>query len=528
LDALSGSEEEIFEALLMWMRVGRAAEDGQNEESVGQSKERLPALRGQALLSKVRFSLMSGAYRNTRAAALIPEVESMQQILTDAAFVGTGNGNGPVKKVPVGSPLCAKALVPRMWADLAWETFSESEGEEERISYQNDEVVCLVEYAGHVCSGSKDGAVRIWDKATLEDLLDLGKDNDEPVLSLAVWEEYIACGHENGAIRVWRPESETAPLSSMSCWLVLRSRGHCRPVRALAVWQDRLLSGSEDHTVRVWRMSRNGRAWPCEQTLSGHGAGVNCMAAWEGHALSGDQVGKIGVWELATGCAKRVLVGHRGPVEALLGHGARLFSAGRDGTIREWAMGGEWAAVRTVEAYGPRTRQWVRCLSVSGSRLLSGSAAAGEAAENEVVARDLETLETVRTLRQPAGQTVWALLGQGGQVWGAVDSAVVVWQDGKRRLIQSFQSFWMEEEEEAGGAELSDSSCRCVVDSDSDGTTPAGRGGGDRAARGAAETGAGATDPGPAAPAQVGSRGRRSRRRAAGRRRLRLGPEAPK
>ncbi len=47
--------------------------------------------------------------------------------------------------------------------------------------------------------------------------------------------------------------------------------------------------------------------------------------------------------------------------------------------------------------------------------------------ENEVLVWDLETLEPLHTLIQPAGQAVWGLASDRGEVWGAIGDEVVVW-----------------------------------------------------------------------------------------------------
>ena len=110
-------------------------------------------------------------------------------------------------------------------------------------------------------------------------------------------------------------------------------------------------------------------------------------------------------------------------------HGDRLFSASHDSTIREWALG-TWAAVRAVEAYGREGRQFPRCLAVSGSKLISGSAdreVLGGAQQYEVRVWDLGALECEHTLPQPAGAEVRCLTAVCGAVWGGVGKEVVVW-----------------------------------------------------------------------------------------------------
>ena len=104
-------------------------------------------------------------------------------------------------------------------------------------------------------------------------------------------------------------------------------------------------------------------------------------------------------------------------------------SASHNGTIREWALG-TWAALRTVDAYERGGRQVPYCLTVTGSKLICGSAEGDDAEEDqqyEVRVWDLGTLECEHTLPQPGGSEVWCVAAGRGQVWGGVGREVVVW-----------------------------------------------------------------------------------------------------
>jgi WD40 repeat protein len=203
-------------------------------------------------------------------------------------------------------------------------------------------------------------------------------------------------------------------------------KGHNRLVRCLAVSGTRLVSGSYDRSVKVWAMGA-GASWPCERTLVGHTEPVFTLATWQGKVLSGSHDASVRVWDVGTGAHDATLTGHEGTVMDLAVHGGRLFSASMDGTIREWALG-TWAAVRTVEAYGRGGHQYVSCLAVSGSKLISGSGDRfGNNKQCEVRVWDLGTLECEHTLLQPAGAEVGCLAAGCGVVWGGVGEEVVVW-----------------------------------------------------------------------------------------------------
>jgi F-box and WD-40 domain protein 7 len=246
------------------------------------------------------------------------------------------------------------------------------------------------------------------------------EEDSATVWILAAWEGHLISGHYSGVIKVWN-------VATGACDRKLV--GHTRLVRCLAVSGTRLVSGSYDRSVKVWAMGA-GASWPCERTLVGHTQPVFTLATWQGKVLSGSDDASVRVWDVGTGAHDATLTGHEGTVMDLAVHGDRLFSASKDGTIREWALG-TWAAVRTVEAYGRGGRQYPRCLAVSGSKLISGSAQSGYYDGNfeqyEVRVWDLGTLECEYTLLQPVGAEVRCLAAGCGVVWGGVGEKVVVW-----------------------------------------------------------------------------------------------------
>ena len=88
-----------------------------------------------------------------------------------------------------------------------------------------------------------------------------------------------------------------------------------------------------------------------------------------------------------------------------------------------------WACLQTVQAYPAGSVQYISSLAVSGPTLVGGSWSRrlSPAEEYEVRVWDLETLEPLHTLRQPAGKNVVGLVSDDGEVWGAVGEELVVW-----------------------------------------------------------------------------------------------------
>ena len=149
------------------------------------------------------------------------------------------------------------------------------------------------------------------------------------------------------------------------------------------------------------------------------------LAGWRDKVAIGLENGSIRVWDAGTGAHDATLAGHADGVGALAVHGGRLFSASRDGTIREWALGGTWAALRAVVAH----ERSAGLRLGSGPQLVSGSFASGVdgGSQGGVRVWSLEALDLQHTLRQPARAYVNALAAVDGEVWGGVGREVVVW-----------------------------------------------------------------------------------------------------
>ncbi len=188
------------------------------------------------------------------------------------------------------------------------------------------------------------------------------------------------------------------------------------------------MSGSWDRSAKVWRMEGAVSTWRCERTLAGHGGDVCCLLTWGGKVASGSGDKTIRVWDVGAGTHEQTLAGHERAVVALVACGQRLISSSEDKTVKVWSMA-TWACVQTVQAYPAGSAQFIYRLAVSGPTLVGGSASIPHSRTEVYEARvwDLETLEPLHTLRQPAGQLVRGLASDGGEVWGVVGSDVVVW-----------------------------------------------------------------------------------------------------
>ena len=392
-DGLRASREEAaFEGLVRWMKGG----DG--------------GLRGRGLLSKIRFGLMGREYLASHIRGTLGEEHAGwigDFVLEALRLRAGGEGRGM---------LGAKGMAPRNDWGVRWERYGDGGGR--RLQGHAYGVRALAECEGWVCSGSEDGSIRVWSRASLRQERTL-HDEADTVDSLATWNGLLISGHSRGRIMAW-------DVATGGRVVELQDHSDMHSVRALAVSGSRLASGSMGSRVRVRAMGA-GAEWPCERTLVGHGNLVQALATWRGKVAIGTEDDGVWVGDMGTGAHDATLPGHVGGVEGLVVHGDRLLSASPDGKVREWAAG-TWAALRTVEVYGEEESRYPVCLAVSGSKLVCGSGGTeDDDAEPDVRVLDLETLSHERTLVQPAGQAVSCLVALRGEVWGGVGGEVVVW-----------------------------------------------------------------------------------------------------
>ena len=167
--------------------------------------------------------------------------------------------------------------------------------------------------------------------------------------------------------------------------------------------------------------------WRCERTLHGQNSGL-CVSAWGGKVASGSGDGGIRVWETETWALEQTLRGHTDDISFLAVSGRRLISSSFDRTMRVWSTE-TWGCLQIVEAYPAGSPQFIASLVVIGSTLVGGSGSHpySATAEHEMRVWDLETLQPLHALRQPAGQRVASLARDGGEVWAAVGQQLVVW-----------------------------------------------------------------------------------------------------
>ncbi|KAL6824147.1 WD40-repeat-containing domain protein [Trichoderma camerunense] len=180
-----------------------------------------------------------------------------------------------------------------------------------------------------LASASDDGTVKIWNVATGECILTL---NDHIGGANGVaWSpdgKRLATSDDN-AIKIWNPATKQC---------VFTLGGHDNRINSI-VWSPdgtKLISASADTTLKIWSLATG----QCITTFEGHSDEV-LSVAWSPdtvHIASGSNDNSIKVWDEATGNCTLTLNGHNSAVRSIAWspNTIRLASASLDNTIKIW------------------------------------------------------------------------------------------------------------------------------------------------------------------------------------------------
>jgi WD40 repeat protein len=191
--------------------------------------------------------------------------------------------------------------------------------------------VALTPDGRHAISGSRDGAVMVWDLETYGTGRLLAHRGEEITAVAALpGSRYAISGAADGVLRVWdllaRKEAYTL-------------KGDGGAVRHIAVSRDgrHAVSTASDGLLRGWDLQEKRLKW----TRGGSGSRVRAVAlASKDMAVSADDGGVLTLWNLVTVTEERRLPGRaRGVVAlAIAPDGHRIISGSADGTIQFWDL----------------------------------------------------------------------------------------------------------------------------------------------------------------------------------------------
>ena len=178
-------------------------------------------------------------------------------------------------------------------------------------------------------------SVRVWDLRLSEEIKVLHLKTKVQRLAVQHHSDLLAVGCMDHKVRLFDvsvPETPPPPF--------VLEPPHYDQVFSVSFCGGAVFSSSRDFSIKRWQQGGSGE-WSNTQTQSnahGAGAGVTCLLGLgdNGCLLSGSARGSLKLWDPLRLDELAEVDGHNGAVNALAVSGNRVYSAGRDRTVRVW------------------------------------------------------------------------------------------------------------------------------------------------------------------------------------------------
>ncbi len=166
----------------------------------------------------------------------------------------------------------------------------------------------------------------------------------------------------------------------------------------------------------------------------GEGVTIRALVSVEAWLISGSDDHRIRVWDVATGRCEGTLAGHTGTVRCLAVSGDRLVSGSGDKTAKVWRMEGAvstWRCERTLSGHGDK----VNCVATWGGKVASGSS------DTTIQVWDAGAGTHELTLEGHAGPVFALVACEQRLISSSMDKTVKVWSMATSACVQTVQAY---------------------------------------------------------------------------------------
>jgi WD40 repeat protein len=205
---------------------------------------------------------------------------------------------------------------------------------------QRVEVVAFSPDGKRVLTGANDGKVIVWDAASGESLLSLGRNGDS-------WVHAAAFSPDGLTIAIASYDGKITFSDAQAGHELLTLTGYTNAIESLAYFPDgtRIVTASYDNTARTWDTRLGSELL----AFRGHRGAVMCVAVSpDGRRVAtGSHDGSARVWDAETGQEQFLLQGHKSALDgiAFSPDGRRVATTSFDQTIKIWDVTPETGSV---------------------------------------------------------------------------------------------------------------------------------------------------------------------------------------
>jgi glutamine cyclotransferase/soluble cytochrome b562 len=264
-------------------------------------------------------------------------------------------------------------------------------------------VLALCSQSQHLCSGSADKTIKIWDTTTWKCLETL-TEHAGVVWSLCSHNQQLCSGSADKTIKIW----------DTTTWKCLETlTEHTDVVWSLCSHNQQLCSGSGDKTIKIWDTT----TLKCLETLTEHTGRVTALCSHNQHLCSGSADNTIKIWDTTSFTCIKTLTEPTNQIVALCSHYQHLCSSIGGNTIKIWDTI-TWTCLETLTEHNDVV--WSLCSH--NQHLCSGSF------DQTIKIWDTTTWACLKTLTEHTNQIVALCSHNQHLCSGSVDAKIKSWE----------------------------------------------------------------------------------------------------
>jgi F-box-like/WD domain, G-beta repeat len=270
-------------------------------------------------------------------------------------------------------------------------------------SVDREGIYCVYFDSKFLATGSRDKCIRLWDMQKFDYIGKL-EGHKESVLCLQLDSArgMLVSGSSDSTIKIWDLNKRI---------LVQTLLGHEQNVLGLYFSGNYIISCSRDSTVRIWSC----------QLESDNEADVDTSPSNRQSLNSGTRIPKFYL--------RRILCGHKAPVNSVHFKGDIIATASGDRTVRLWKLPAG-ILIRTIQAH----KRGVACVQISGRTVVTGSS------DNVIKIFHMDTGEELNTLRGHTDLVRTIQTDSLKIISGSYDQSIRIWDLKTGEMLQELSN----------------------------------------------------------------------------------------
>ena len=213
----------------------------------------------------------------------------------------------------------------------------------ETLSVHNNPVRSLAIYQNYLISGGDEKGIRIWDVEEMYKIVKTIPTESSGINYLLIFQsKYLISGDDDGTITLYDASKDFTVINS-------KNYKHNKPIWYLATFNSTLVSSGKECTIKVWVFDHISRKFEIQVELYQDSNSIWAIAIYKANLVfTGDANANINVWDAGKGYEKVKVISTLNEVFALEIYKDYLCSGGFQAGIKVWDIKGDFELIKSI------------------------------------------------------------------------------------------------------------------------------------------------------------------------------------